>query len=58
MEKPNNKDTEFHAVEFMRQVRDEMGAEFEKDPDTYLARLKELMQAFKEQQAAKGNKAA
>ena len=44
-----NKNTkeEFHAVEFMRTVRAEMSAEYEKDPKAYFKRLKKVMENFK-----------
>ena len=44
-----NKTTEkdFHAVEFMREVRNEMTEKFSQDKQKYLAYLKKAMEDFK-----------
>ena len=43
----NNKTTEFHTVEFMRTVRNELSEQFLKDKQKYLAFLKKAMEDFK-----------
>jgi hypothetical protein len=43
-------ENEFHAVEFMRQVRSEMAAQFLQDKKKYLNFLKEAMEDFKKRQ--------
>jgi hypothetical protein len=43
----NNKTTEFHTVEFMRTVRNELSEQFFKDKQKYLAFLKKAMEDFK-----------
>ena len=50
--KTNNKKTnqDFHAVDFMRQVRSELTEVFLKDKQKYLAYLKQVMADFKMQQ--------
>ena len=40
-------DKEFHAVEFMRQVRSELTEQFLKDKQKYLEYLKKTMDEFK-----------
>ncbi len=51
METKNNTDNkEFHAVEFMRQVRSEMTELFLKDRQKYLEYLKQAMTDFKAKQ--------
>ena len=44
---------EFHAVEFMNEVRSEMTEQFLQDKQKYLAILKEAMDDFKLQQTPK-----
>ena len=49
--KTNNKtDEEFHAVEFMRQVRTELTEQFAQDKQKYLEYLRKSMQDFKRKQ--------
>ena len=51
MESKNNIDSkEFHAVEFMRQVRSELTELFLKDRQKYLDYLKQAMADFKAKQ--------
>jgi hypothetical protein len=51
METKNNKgNREFHAVEFMRQVRAELTELFLKDKQKYLDYLKQAMADFKAKQ--------
>ncbi len=46
--KTNKKaDKEFHAVEFMREVREELTEQFSRDKKKYLEYLKKSMQDFK-----------
>ena len=47
---------DFHAVEFMREVRDELNKEFEKNPEAYLENARKAMDAFKKRQKDAGNK--
>lgn len=53
-----SKEKDFHAVEFMREVREKMSKEFEENPETYLENARKAMEAFKNRQENKGNKAA
>jgi len=41
---------EFHAVEFMRKVREKLSAEYQADRQKYLKRAREAMAAFKNRQ--------
>lgn len=41
---------DFHAVEFMRQVREKLSSEYQKDKGKYLANAREAMKAFKDRQ--------
>ena len=43
-------DKEFHAVDFMRQVREKLSAQYQADKQKYLERAREAMAAFKLQQ--------
>jgi hypothetical protein len=43
----NPQEKEFHAVDFMRQVRDELTEKFFKDRQNYLEYLKKAMEDFK-----------
>ena len=45
-----NGNTEFHAVEFMRKVRNEMSKEFLDDKAKYLRKLEKVMKDFKSKQ--------
>jgi len=46
--KTNKKtDKEFHAVEFMRKVREELTEQYSQDKQKYLEYLKKSMQDFK-----------
>jgi hypothetical protein len=47
MEKNKQTEKEFHAVEFMRQVRSELTEQFLHDRKKYLAYLKQAMENFK-----------
>jgi len=38
---------EFHAVEYMRQIRTELTEQFLQDKQKYLANLKKVMEEFK-----------
>ena len=40
-------ENEFHAVEFMRQVRSEMTEKYMQDKEQYLEYLKKVMEDFK-----------
>jgi len=53
-----SKQEDFRAVEFMREVREEMSKEFEKNPESYLENARKAMDAFKKRQKNTGNKAA
>lgn len=46
----NNQKTDFHAVEFMRQVRSELTEQFLKDQQQYLNYLHQVMADFKKMQ--------
>ena len=41
------KDNEFHALEYMRQVREKSSSHYQADRQSYLERAKEAMVAFK-----------
>nr|MBI1230169.1 hypothetical protein [Cytophagales bacterium] len=43
-------DKEFHAVEFMRQVRSELSKKYMQDKEQYLEDLREAMKDFKRRQ--------
>jgi hypothetical protein len=47
MEKSKQPEKEFHAVEFMRQVRSELTEDFLNDKQKYLRDLKKAMENFK-----------
>ncbi|MCX6327398.1 MAG: hypothetical protein NT144_12225 [Bacteroidia bacterium] len=47
MEKSKQKEKEFHAVEFMREVRTELTEQFLHDKQNYLDYLKQAMEDFK-----------
>ena len=47
MEKNKKSEKEFHAVDFMRQVRSELTQQFLHDKKQYLAFLKKSMEDFK-----------
>jgi hypothetical protein len=47
MQKNKQKEKEFHAVDFMRQVRNELTEEFLHDKLKYLEYLKQSMEDFK-----------
>lgn len=47
MEKSKHKEKEFHAVEFMREVRSELTQQFLHDKQKYLEYLKQAMEDFK-----------
>lgn len=47
MEKYKKTENEFHAVDFMRQVRNELTQQFLQDKKQYLAFLKKSMEEFK-----------
>ncbi len=61
----NNTDKEFHAVEFMRQIRGELSKKYLQDKEQYLEDLRKAMEDFKrkqekvysQQQSVKGNDA-
>lgn len=56
METKNNKDSkEFHAVEFMREVRSELTEKFLKDKQKYLDYLHQVMADFKKKQSVSAN---
>jgi hypothetical protein len=40
-------DKDFHAVEYMRQIREKMSAQYQTDKQKYLASAREAMAAFK-----------
>jgi hypothetical protein len=40
-------DKEFHAVDYMRQVREKLSAQYQADKQKYLERAREAMTAFK-----------
>lgn len=48
--KPKHKDDEFHAVDFMRQVRIELSEQYLQDKNQYLRDLKNAMEDFKRKQ--------
>ena len=48
--KTNKSSTEFHAVEFMRQVRSELSEQFLQDKKKYFEYLKRSMEDFKVRQ--------
>ena len=50
--KNNNNDKDFHAVDFMRQVRSELTEQFLKDKQKYLDYLHQVMADFKKKQSA------
>lgn len=50
METNKKPEKEFHAVDFMRQVRSEMTEEFLQDRQKYLDYLKKTMEDFKVRQ--------
>lgn len=45
-----NTDNQFHAVDFMRQVRRELSKKYLQDKDQYLQDLKTAMENFKRKQ--------
>lgn len=45
-----NMDNEFHAVDFMRQVRSELSQKYLHDKEQYLQDLKNAMKDFKRKQ--------
>ncbi len=45
-----NEENDFHAVDFMRQVRSEMTAKYLQDKGKYLEDLKKAMDTFKRRQ--------
>ena len=49
MQQTTNKtiDNEFHAVKYMRQIREKFSAQYQTDRQKYLERAKEAMEAFK-----------
>lgn len=47
MEKNKQTEKEFHAVEFMREVRSELTTQFLQDKEQYFAYLKKAMEDFK-----------
>jgi hypothetical protein len=47
METNNKKEKEFHAVDFMRQVRSELTEQFLQDKAKYLDYLQKTMEDFK-----------
>jgi len=49
MQQTTNKtiDSEFHAMEYMRQIREKFSAQYQTDRQKYLKRAKEAMEAFK-----------
>lgn len=49
MQQTKNKisDKDFHAVDFMRQVREKLSAQYQADKQKYLERAREAMAAFK-----------
>ncbi|MEO6721912.1 MAG: hypothetical protein ABIN67_16205 [Ferruginibacter sp.] len=40
-------DKDFHAVDYMRQVREKLSAQYQADKQKYLERAREAMAAFK-----------
>lgn len=50
MEKNKETEKEFHAVEFMRQVRSELTEQFLLDKQKYMEYLKHAMEDFKSRQ--------
>lgn len=48
--KNNHPDSEFHAVEFMRQVRSEQTQKFLQDKQKYLDDVRTAMEDFKQRQ--------
>ena len=48
----NNENKEFHAVDFMRQVRSELTEQFLKDKQKYLDYLHQVMAEFKQKQSS------
>jgi hypothetical protein len=50
MEKNKKQQNEFHAVEFMREVRSELSEQFLQDKQKYFAYLKQAMEDFKSRQ--------
>lgn len=54
METNKKADKEFHAVEFMKQVRSELTALFLQDRQKYLEYLKKTMEDFKLRQQKAG----
>lgn len=40
-------DIDFHAVDYMRQVREKLSAQYQADKQKYLDRAREAMAAFK-----------
>ena len=49
--KINKENKEFHAVDFMRQVRAELTEQFLKDKQKYLDYLHKAMEEFKQKQS-------
>jgi len=52
MKKNSSSDSDFHAVDFMRQVRTELTSQFQLDRKKYLDYLKESMEKFKKRKAS------
>lgn len=53
METQNNTEKDFHAVEFMREKRNEMSKKYLEDKQQYLNDLKKAMEDFKQRQKEK-----
>ena len=47
-------DKEFHAVAYMRQIREKFSAQYQADRKKYLERAREAMAAFKLRQSQAG----
>ncbi len=47
-------DKDFHAVEYMREIRAKLSAQYETDKQKYLERAREAMAAFKLRQSKAG----
>ncbi len=43
---------DFHAVEYMRQIREKLSAEYQVDKQKYLEKAREAMEAFKLRQTS------
>jgi hypothetical protein len=53
--KTNKNEGEFHAVDFMREARNELTEKFLKDKQKYLDYLHQVMADFKKKQSASAN---